>query len=182
MGWPLKCGPSVAPVLHLGLNRCFYRHPLVHFRWGFHFRACLVTLSGCSPFLDVSPFLAPFLVSFLALFQLLTGVLFESSKTNSVSSGLQQGEPMRSKKYAKMAAAYKACIVLHRNGELDDNLRPKRSLSDDESELEEEEEEAAAAEPGGNESKPGSKKRKRQYTRKVSRCIAKLWLLPYSKS
>ncbi|PFX27173.1 Endoribonuclease Dicer [Stylophora pistillata] len=84
----------------------------------------------------------------------------------SVSSGLQQGEPMRSKKYAKMAAAYEACIVLHRNGELDDNLRPKRSLSDDESELEEEEE-AAAAEPGGNESKPGSKKRKRQYTRKV---------------
>ena len=44
---------------------------------------------------------------------------------------------MPSKKQAKMAAALKACERLHTIDELDDNLLPKRTLSDEESDLEE---------------------------------------------
>ena len=69
---------------------------------------------------------------------------------------------MPSKKQAKMAAALKACELLHNIGELDDNLLPKQTLSDEESDLEEE----AAAD--GKEPKAGTKKRKRRYRRKVS--------------
>ena len=67
---------------------------------------------------------------------------------------------MPQKNLAKMAAALSACEELHRIGELDDNLLPVRSLSDEESESEEEE-----TEPGGK--KSGTKKRKRIYERKV---------------
>ena len=74
---------------------------------------------------------------------------------------------MPSKNQAKMAAALKACEKLHKIGELDDDLLPKQTLSDEESGLEEEEEEAAA-EPGGKKPKAGTKKRRRQYVRKVS--------------
>ena len=69
---------------------------------------------------------------------------------------------MPSKKQAKMAAALKACELLHNIGELDDNLLPKQTLSDEESDLEEE----AAADR--KEPKAGTKKRKRRYRRKVS--------------
>ena len=74
---------------------------------------------------------------------------------------------MPSKTQAKMAAALKACELLHKIGELDDDLLPKQTLSDEESGLEEEEEEAAA-ESGGEKPKAGTKKRRRQYMRKVS--------------
>ena len=74
---------------------------------------------------------------------------------------------MPSKNQAKMAAALKACKLLHKIGELDDNLLPKQTLSDEESGLEEEEEEAAA-ESGRKKPKAGTKKRRRQYVRKVS--------------
>ena len=80
-------------------------------------------------------------------------------------SAFHQGEPMLSKNQAKMAAALKACERLHKIGELDDDLLPKRTLSDEESDLEEEE---AAAESGGKKPKAGTKKRRRQYMRKVS--------------
>ena len=80
-------------------------------------------------------------------------------------SAFHQGEPMLSKNQAKMAAALKACELLHKIGELDDDLLPKRTLSDEESDLEEEE---AAAESGGKKPKAGTKKRRRQYMRKVS--------------
>ena len=56
---------------------------------------------------------------------------------------------MPSKKQAKMAAALKACERLHTIGELDDNLLPKQTLSDEESDLEEE----AAAESDGKNQK-----------------------------
>ena len=75
---------------------------------------------------------------------------------------------MPSKNQAKMAAALKACELLHKIGELDDDLLPKQTLSDEESGLEEEEEEEAAAESGGEKPKAGTKKRRRQYMRKVS--------------
>ena len=65
-----------------------------------------------------------------------------------------------------MAAALKACELLHKIGELDDDLLPKQTLSDEESGLEEEEE--AAAESGREKPKAGTKKRRRQYVRKVS--------------
>ena len=71
---------------------------------------------------------------------------------------------MPSKKQAKMAAALKACERLHKIGELDDNLLPKQTLSDEESDLEEEE----AAESDGKAPKAGTKKRRRRYRRKVS--------------
>ena len=71
---------------------------------------------------------------------------------------------MPSKKQAKMAAALKACKRLHEIGELDDDLLPKRTLSDEKSDLEEE----AAAESGGKKPKAGTKKRRRRYKRKVS--------------
>ena len=45
---------------------------------------------------------------------------------------------MPRKNLAKMAAALEACKKLHEIGELDDNLLPVRSLSDEESELEDE--------------------------------------------
>ncbi|XP_068760261.1 endoribonuclease Dicer-like isoform X2 [Montipora capricornis] len=71
--------------------------------------------------------------------------------------------PMPRKDLAKMAAALSACKELHRIGELDDNLLPVRSLSDEESESEEEE-----TEPGGKKrKKAGTRKRKRTYERKV---------------
>ena len=66
-----------------------------------------------------------------------------------------------------MAAALKACKLLHKIGELDDNLLPKQTLSDEESGLEEEEEEAAA-ESSRKKPKAGTKKRRRQYVRKVN--------------
>ncbi|PFX27170.1 Endoribonuclease Dicer [Stylophora pistillata] len=72
------------------------------------------------------------------------------------------GEPMLSKNQAKMAAALKAWKMLHKIGELDDDLLPKRTVSDEESELEEN----AAAESGGK-PKAGTKKRRRRYKRKV---------------
>ena len=75
---------------------------------------------------------------------------------------------MPSKNQAKMAAALKACKLLHKIGELDDDLLPKQTLSDEESGLEEEEEEEAAAESSGEKPKAGTKKRRRQYVRKVS--------------
>ena len=73
---------------------------------------------------------------------------------------------MPRKNLAKMAAALSACKELHRIGELDDDLLPVRSLSDEESESEEEE-----TEPGGKKKKKaGTKKRKRIYERKVDNC------------
>lgn len=74
----------------------------------------------------------------------------------------QQSLPMPRKNLAKMAAALDACKELHRIGELDDNLLPVRSLSDEDSDSEEEE-----PEPGGKRKKAGTKKRKRRYERKV---------------
>ena len=70
---------------------------------------------------------------------------------------------MPRKDLAKMAAALKACEMLHKKGELDDDMLPVRTLSDEESESEEEE-----AESGGRKTKAGTKKRRRRYGRKVS--------------
>lgn len=70
---------------------------------------------------------------------------------------------MPRKNLAKMAAAYNACKELHRIGELDDNLLPVRSLSDEESESAEEDAESGDV----KKTKPGTKKRKRIYERKV---------------
>ena len=62
-----------------------------------------------------------------------------------------------------MAAALYACEKLHKNGELDDNLLPVCSLSDEESESEQEEDESG----GKKKTKAGTKKRRRRYGRKV---------------
>ena len=72
---------------------------------------------------------------------------------------------MPRKSQAKMVTALRACELLHKIGELDDDLLPKQTLSDEESDLEEEE---AAAEFGGKKPKAGTKKRRRRYMRKVS--------------
>ena len=69
---------------------------------------------------------------------------------------------MPRKNLAKMAAALFACEELHKNGELNDDLLPVCSLSDEESESEEEEQ-------GKKKTKAGTKKRRRRYGRKV-RC------------
>ena len=71
---------------------------------------------------------------------------------------------MPRKNLAKMAAALNACIELHGIGELDDDLLPVRSLSDEESDSEEDETEP----DGGERKKAGTKKRKRVYERKVT--------------
>jgi len=72
---------------------------------------------------------------------------------------------MRRKDLARMAAALYACEKLHKIGELDDNLLPVCSSSDEESESEKEE-----VEPGRKKkTKAGTKKRRRRYGRKV-RC------------
>ena len=73
-----------------------------------------------------------------------------------------QGDPMPQKRLAKMAAAYYACKELFEMKELDDNLLPVRSLSDEESEEEDEEVDDKKA-------KIGTKKRRRRYERKVSK-------------
>lgn len=78
---------------------------------------------------------------------------------------------MPRKHLARMAAAYEACKELHSIGELNDDLLPVRSLSDEESELEEEN----AASGVGKKTKAGTKKRKRIYERKVS--SRPLWIL-----
>ena len=65
-----------------------------------------------------------------------------------------------------MAAALFACEELHKIGELNDDLLPVYTLSDEESILEEEEE----AESGAKKTKKaGTKKRRRRYGRKVNR-------------
>ena len=89
----------------------------------------------------------------------------KSLTSESSLSAFHQGEPMPSKSQAKMVAALRACKLLHKIGELDDDLLPKQTLSDEESDLEEEE---AAAESGGKKPKAGTKKRRQQYMRKVS--------------
>ena len=72
---------------------------------------------------------------------------------------------MPRKNLAKMAAALFACEELHKIGELNDDLLPVCTLSDEESMSEEEEE----AEPGAKKrKKAGTKKRRRRYGRKVS--------------
>ena len=71
---------------------------------------------------------------------------------------------MPRKNLAKMAAAYKACKELHRIRELDDDLLPVQSLSDEDSESEEEE----TGSDGKRKAKAGTKKRKQVYKRKVS--------------
>ena len=71
---------------------------------------------------------------------------------------------MPRKNLARMAAALYACEELHKIGELDDNLWPVRSLSD---ETESEEQEAESG--GKKETRAGTKKRRRRYGRKV-RC------------
>ncbi|CAH3192487.1 unnamed protein product, partial [Porites evermanni] len=71
--------------------------------------------------------------------------------------------PMPRKNLAKMAAALEACKKLHEIGELDDNLLPVRSLSDEESELEDEDEGVS----GKKRKKGGPKKQMRVYERKV---------------
>ena len=78
---------------------------------------------------------------------------------------------MPRKNLAKMAAAYKACKELHCIGELDDDLLPVRSSSDEECESEEENAESGE----GKKTKAGTKKRKRIYERKVISCP--LWIL-----
>ena len=84
---------------------------------------------------------------------------------------------MRRKNLAKMTAAFFACKELHRIGELDDNLLPVRSLSDEESESDEEE-----TEPGGRKrKKTGTKKRKRIYEWKVGNYPQRLVLVPSGK-
>ena len=70
---------------------------------------------------------------------------------------------MPRKNLAKMAAAYKACKELHCIGELDDDLLPVRSLSDEGSESEGENTQAGE----GKKTKAGTKKRKRIYETKV---------------
>ena len=70
---------------------------------------------------------------------------------------------MPRKNLAKMAAALEACKKLHEIGELDNNLLPVRSLSDEESELEDEDEGVS----GKKRKKGGPKKQKRVYERKV---------------
>ena len=71
---------------------------------------------------------------------------------------------MPRKNLAKMAAALFACEELHKIGELNDDLLPVCTLSDEESLSEEEE-----TEPGGKKrNKAGTKKRRRRYGRKVS--------------
>lgn len=70
---------------------------------------------------------------------------------------------MPRKNLAKMAAALEACKKLHEIGELDDNLLPVRSLSDEESELEDEDKGVS----GKKRKKGGPKKQKRVYERKV---------------
>ena len=91
--------------------------------------------------------------------------LLELNKNNTwqLFSLFQQGIPMPRRNLAKMAAAFYACVELHKIGELDDNLLPVRSLSDDESDSQEEEEGSA----GKKRVKAGTKKRKRVYQRKV---------------
>ena len=76
-----------------------------------------------------------------------------------------QGCPMPRKNLAKMAAALLTCEWLHQIGELDDNLFPVTTLSDEESEEEEEEDESATR---GRRGKAGTKKRWRVYHRMVS--------------
>lgn len=80
-----------------------------------------------------------------------------------------QGQPMETKRYAKMAAALETCKRLHQIGELDDNMLPvKRTLNF----LEESEDEAE--EPGVP--KPGTKKRRRVYRKKVCRLFREAWV------
>lgn len=78
---------------------------------------------------------------------------------------------MPRKNLAKMAAAYKACKELHWIGELDDDLLPVRSLSDEGSESEGENTQASE----GKKTKAGTKKRKGIYETKV--ISRPLWIL-----
>ena len=73
---------------------------------------------------------------------------------------------MPRKNLAKMAATLFACEELHKIGELNDDLLPVCTLSDEESMSEEEVEEAESG--AKKRKKAGTKKRRRRYGRKVS--------------
>lgn len=73
---------------------------------------------------------------------------------------LSQGEPMQSKDEAKQAVAIKACIQLHKEGALNDNLLPVGNSSDSESE--------DVDGTDGSRAKTGTKKRQRRHNIKVS--------------
>lgn len=75
------------------------------------------------------------------------------------------GDSMETKKAAKMSAALETCKRLHEIGELDDNLLPVKHVVDFLDELEEDETEGV---PAGT-PKPGTKKRRRLYRKRVCR-------------
>lgn len=82
---------------------------------------------------------------------------------------------MPGKKQAKMAAAYKACKLLHQRGELDDNLLPVQDImvSDDE------ETEASSQD---DKTKRGTKRSREIYTRKVRTLIYHVLYYPYRQA
>nr|AGW15597.1 dicer 1 [Nematostella vectensis] len=72
-----------------------------------------------------------------------------------------EGIVMPRKMLSRQAAAYEACKRLHQMGELDDNLRPVVSLS------EESDEGTESEDDGKSKGKTGTKKRRRCYNRKI---------------
>lgn len=70
-----------------------------------------------------------------------------------------QGETMTSKKEARQAVAFKACIMLHECGALDDHLLPVESSSESESDGDEVD--------APFQHKTGTKKRRRSHHVKV---------------
>lgn len=74
-----------------------------------------------------------------------------------------QGTAMDTKKHAKMAAALETCKRLHEIGELNDRLLPEKRTLDILEDSEEEEEELPPGAP-----KPGTKRKRRLYQRRVS--------------
>ncbi|CAG5135844.1 unnamed protein product, partial [Candidula unifasciata] len=77
------------------------------------------------------------------------------------------GPAMRTKKLAKMAVALKMCALLHKSGELDENLVPVGK----EMFLYEEEEEWADEEDLTGLARPGTTKRKQYYVKKVADAV-----------
>lgn len=79
-----------------------------------------------------------------------------------------QGQAMETKKQAKMAAALETCKRLHEIGEFDSSLLPIKAVRRI---LEESDEEAAEDAPPGT-AKPGTKKRRRVYPKRVCRLFS----------
>eukprot|EP00794_Sanderia_malayensis_P019899 gene19899-21843_t len=99
-------------------------------------------------------------------------VIYLLTEVNECNSFSIQGDSMPTKKLAKMSAAQKACIELYHAEELDNNFLPwKEPVSSSSSSSDNNEDDKEDEELQGT-ARPGTKKSRKTYARKIPNCFA----------